>query len=195
MSDEERPELTVDAWQPKPELYGMVHRALTQMAHTWPKAFVILNQKSEASREFVVNFCFALRFVDWRAIQPTTREWLATEKFAPKPAEFAMLARTISAKHFPKFREQDTAKPQSLWAGATVHWYESPGRDQGYGRLDVHRAVYFKLRTGVLLNISAHEYEQVEAKKLMSGPLRISEVPELAAPAEFFAAHKQQGAA
>lgn len=194
MSDE-TPELTVETWQPKAELFGMVHRALTQMAHTWPKAFTILNSKSEASREFVTNYCFALRFVDWRAVQPATREWVATQKFAPKPAEFAALARAVSDKHFPRFRDHQSAQPKSIYAGVEVFWFASPGREKGYARLNAEHGIYFKLRNGDLIGIGATEFEEVQKKTRASGPLNHREVPEISAPAEFFEVNKVQGAA
>lgn len=191
---DERPSLEVESWAPKAELFGMVHRALTTFAHTWPKAFLILNSKSDASREFVTNYCFALRFVDWRAIQPATREWVSTQKFAPKPAEFAAVARQISAKHFPKHRTEQSGEPTHLFAGAQAYWFECSGRVVGYGRLDELRGIYFKLRNGDLLGISDSEYAEIKKGSRSSGPLRASEVPEMAAPAEYHAALRQGAA-
>lgn len=184
MSD--APDLTVESWKPTPKMASAIHDAMSKLATTWPKLSLAL-ESNDAGRDFAGNYAFAMRWVDVRAIPMAAREWIATQKFAPKPSELAGVARAMTRQHFPTLTRKTQTVSRGLYDGAKAFWFVRAGRDEGFGRLNAERAIAFVLRSGDRIGISESEAGDCRAGKLEWGWLKTSDVPAFAAPAEFYA--------
>lgn len=105
-----------------PALSEAVRRALAELAVQWPRPMAPAMSTSEDGRQFLEQFCSAMRGADLRAIPLAAREWIATERFAPKPAELGELARELSQLHFPAVGV--AAVSSNLFDGARWMWFE-----------------------------------------------------------------------
>jgi hypothetical protein len=103
----ERPE----HWAPGPALVERVQGTLRALARRWPKAMAAALDTTNAGREYLHDFAYALRDADAAVWPLLAREYMAGHEFPPGPFELRTEARRIEARVNPVAAPQPVPPP------------------------------------------------------------------------------------
>jgi len=158
--------MTEPHWKPSAPLATATLAALAALSRQWPRAMALALEASEAGQEYLADFAAAMRGVDLRAIPMAAREWVAREKFAPKPAELGALARELSRQHFPPVfaPSQQASTENGILADARPFWVERVHPDDG-----PYQAQCWALASGGSAGVSEVEMDRIQARTLLWG--------------------------
>lgn len=85
-------------WSPGPELAERVSTTLRALARRWPKAMAAALVSSDAGRDYMHDFAYALRDADPCVWPELARAYMADHEFPPGPFELRLVARRITER-------------------------------------------------------------------------------------------------
>lgn len=105
---------SIPNWKPSALLAQATIVALTSLSRQWPKAMALALDSSEAGREYMADYAYAMKGADLRAIPLAARAWVGENSMPPKPADLGKLAREITREQFPTtYRDIQQLRPTS----------------------------------------------------------------------------------
>ncbi len=170
-------------------LLSATRAALEVLHRHYPRKFALAMQRTDDGAQYVSEYAAALLACDFDKIPAAARQWVATEKFGPSPAELSAVARALTFADRPAVPAAVPAPDASVFSGAKAFWFERAGADAGYGRLNAQHAIAFQILRRGCLNITEREMDAIHAGEIGFGWMAAHEVPGTAAPDEFFASH------
>lgn len=117
-------------WTPSPALATAVREALALMETLWPRSLGAQLEPA-ANTEFATTYSAALKHLPPEIVVPAAREWMATNKWSPKPAELAKLA-TAMHKRAEADADVERGAPRGTFAGCRVLWFDAAEQLFGY---------------------------------------------------------------
>lgn len=168
-------------------LMAATRSALEILHRHYPRKFALAMQHTDDAAQFVSEYAQALTYCDFDKIPQAARQWVATSKYAPTPAELGEIARELTFAARPAMPAPTSDGKVSPFHRAKPLWYAKPGPASGYGRLDAEHAIAFTLTTGGTLNIGDVDMDKIHGHEIAWGWMRPADVPRMAAPDEFFA--------
>jgi hypothetical protein len=106
-SGRERP----TTWEPGPSLTSAVLTTLRALSRRWRTAMALALAETEAGREYMHDFAYALRDIDPRVLPGLARDYLAGHEFPPGPFELRVEALRMQDRDYPQAAPPAEAPP------------------------------------------------------------------------------------